>query len=44
MSTQTGANWIAGVHKETGGGYSTFTKEINITPGLNLTFNDGSDW
>lgn len=42
ISTRTGTNWIAGVHKGTGGGYSAFSKAINITPGLDLTFNSGA--
>ena len=42
VSTRTGANWIAGVHKGSGGGYSAFSKAINITSGLELTFDSGN--
>lgn len=42
VSTRTGANWIAGVHKGSGGGYSAFSKAINITFGLELTFDSGN--
>lgn len=43
ISTRTGGNWIAGVHKGTGGGYSAFSKAANITGGLGLTFNNGDN-
>lgn len=35
---------IAGVHRGAANSYSLFSKAINITTGLNLTFNDGSDY
>lgn len=44
ISTRTGSNYIAGVHRGTANSYSIFTKAINITTGLNLTFNDGSGY
>lgn len=42
ISTRTGSNYIAGVHRGYHSPYALFSKAINITPGLNLTFNDGS--
>jgi hypothetical protein len=43
ISTRTGLNYIAGIHKGTDGTYSVFTKAPNITQGLGLTFNNGSN-
>ena len=44
ISTRTGSNYITGVHRGAANSYSLFSKAINITTGLNLTFNDGSDY
>lgn len=43
ISTRTGYNYIAGIHRGVDGQYSIFTKAINVTTGLGLTFNDGSN-
>ena len=43
ISTRTGYNYIAGIHRGLDGQYSIFTKAINVTTGLGLTFNDGSN-
>lgn len=43
ISTRSGYNYIAGINKGTNGEYMAFTKAINITPGLNLTFDDGNN-
>lgn len=43
ISTRTGYNWIAGVHRGQHGEFSIFTKAQNITNGFGLTFNDGSE-
>ena len=41
ISTRTGSNWIAGIHKGVTNSRSVFSKAQNITNELGLTFNSG---
>lgn len=43
ISTRSGNNYIAGINRGLHGVYAVFTKAVNITPNLNLTFNDGNN-